>query len=123
MHAQDRGILIGADEETRGDDDAVVLGLRIDVLDPVDALDDVLERPGDELDRLVRLVAVGRDHDVDHRHADLRLLLARQRGERQRARDQRRKQEQRRQRRVDEGARQTARKARASWLTPPRRLP
>ena len=60
VNAQDRGVLIGADEEARGDHDAVVLGLRIDVLDAVDALDDVLERPGDELDRLVGLVAVGR---------------------------------------------------------------
>ena len=60
MNAQDRGILVRADEEARGDHDAVVLGLRIDVLDAVDALDDVLERPGDELDRLVGLVAVGR---------------------------------------------------------------
>ena len=79
MHAQHRRVLVGSDEKARGDDDAVVLGLRIDVLDAVDALDDVLERPRDELDRLVGLVAVGRDDDVDHRHADLRLLLARQR--------------------------------------------
>jgi hypothetical protein len=90
--------LIGADQETRGDDGTVVLRMRIDVLDPVNALDDVLERPGHELDRLVCFVAVGLDDDVDHRHADLRLLLARQRGERQRARHDRRKQEQRRQR-------------------------
>ena len=89
--------------------------LRIDVLDAVDALDDVFERARDEFDRLVGLVAVGGDHDVDHRHADLRLLLARKRQRRERAREQRRDQQQRRERRVDEGAGQDSRKARASW--------
>ncbi len=93
----------------------VVLGLRIDVLDAVDALDDVFERPGDELDRVLGLVAVGRHHDVDHRHADLRLFLARQRDERERAGGERRQQQQRRQRRRDEGARQRAGEAEASW--------
>ena len=108
MHPQDRGVLVGADQEARGDDDAVVLRLRIDVLDAVDGLDDVLERTGDEFDRLVRLVAVGGDDDVDHRHADLRLFLARQREDGERAGDQRRQQQERRQRRIDEGARQNA---------------
>ena len=104
MHARDRSILIRADEEARGDDDAVVLGLRVDMLDAVDALDDVLERARHQLDRLVGLVAVGLDDDVDHRDADLRLFLARQRVERQRAGDDGRQQQERRQRRIDEGA-------------------
>ena len=59
VDAQERDVLVGADQEARGDDDLVVLGLRIDVLDAVDALDDVLERPGDEFDRVLGLVAVG----------------------------------------------------------------
>ena len=79
MHARDRRILIRADEEARGDDDEVVPGLRVDMLDAVDALDDVLERARHQLDSLVGLVAVGLDDDVDHRDADLRLFLARQR--------------------------------------------
>ena len=52
-------------------------GLAVDVLDAVDALDDRLERLGDELDRVGRLQPVGAHRDVDHRDADLRLLLAR----------------------------------------------
>ena len=110
VNAQDRGILVRPDEEARGDHDAVVLGLRIDVLDAVDALDDVLERPGDELDRLVGLVAVGLNDDVDHRHADLRLLLARQRGDGDEAGDDRGDQEKRGQRRIDERAGEETRK-------------
>src|SRR5208337_2256744 len=73
MDPQDGGVLVGADEEARGDDNAVVLGLRVDVLDAVDSLDDILERTGDKFDRLIRLVTVGAHQDVDHRYADLRL--------------------------------------------------
>ena len=65
-------------------------------------LDDGLQRLGDQLDRVHRLQPARLDVDVDHRHADLRLLLARQRVEREDADRQRRQQEQRRQRRVDE---------------------
>ena len=115
VDAQNRGVLVGADEEARGDEDAVVLGLRVDVLDAVDALDDVFERARDQFDRVVGLVAVGRDHDVDHRHADLRLFLARQRDERDRAGGERRQQEKRRQRRLDEARGSALRKDRASW--------
>ena len=97
-------VLVSADEEARRDHDGIVVGLGIDVLDPVDALDDVLERARDEFDRLVGLVAVRLNDDVDHRHADLRLLLARQRHERDHAGDERREQQERRQRRIDEGA-------------------
>ena len=38
---------------------AVVLGLAIDVLDAVDALDDRLQRLGDQFDRIRRLEPVG----------------------------------------------------------------
>lgn len=76
INPQHRGVLVGADEEARGDDGPIVLSLRIDVLDAVDALDDVLERTGHEFDRLTRFVSVGADQDVDHRHTNLRLFLA-----------------------------------------------
>ena len=67
----------------------------IDVLDAVDALDDGLERLGDELHRVLGLEPVGADVDVDHRHGDLRLLLARQRDQRDEAERERGEQEQR----------------------------
>ena len=108
---QHRRVLVGADEKARGDDDAIVLGLRIDVLDAVDALDDVLQRTRDEFDRLVGLVAIGRDDDIDHRHADLRLLLPGQGEHSDRAGDERGEQKQRRQRGIDEGPRENAGKA------------
>ncbi len=117
VYAQHRGILVGADEEARGDDDLVVLRLRIDMLDAVDALDDVFERPGDKLDRLAGLVAIGGDHDVDQRHADLRLLLARQRDGGDQAGHQRRDQQQRRQRRANECAGEIARQAEFHGVT------
>ena len=104
MNPQHRGILVGADEEARGDDGPIVLRLRIDVLDAVDALDDILERTGHEFDRLARLVSVGADQDVDHRHADLRLFLARQGKHRQGAGDQSRQKQKGRQRRRYEGS-------------------
>ena len=104
VHPQGRRVLVRPDQETRRDHDPVVRGLRIDMLDAVDGLDDVLERPGDEFDRLVRLVAVGLNDNVDHRHADLRLLLARQRGDGEAARQYRCDEQERRQRRIDERA-------------------
>ncbi len=85
-----RGVLVGADVKPRGRHHRIVLRARIDVLDAVDAFDDVFERLGDQLDRVLRLVAVGGDQHVDHRHADLRLLLARQLDERDGADHQRR---------------------------------
>ena len=108
MNPQHGGVLVGPDQKPRGDDDAVVLGLRVDVLDPVDAFDDVFERPGDELDCFVGLVAVGGYDDVDHRHADLRFFLTRQREDGQGAGDQRRQQQERRQRGIDESAGENA---------------
>ncbi len=101
VHAQDRIIGFGADQEARGDHDAVVLGLAVGMLDAVDALDDGLQRLGDELDRVRRFQAVGTHGDVDHRHADLRLFLARNRQQRDKAGGKRRQQKQRRQRRTD----------------------
>ncbi|GBD41362.1 hypothetical protein HRbin39_00743 [bacterium HR39] len=75
---QDGVILGGAHVEARCHHHPVVAGLGVDVLDLLDALDDVLERFGDQFDRVLRPEAVGLDEDVHHRHRDLRLLLARQ---------------------------------------------
>ena len=123
VHAQDRIVRRGADEEARGDEDPVVDRVGVDVLDAVDRLDDGLERLGDELDGVLGLEAVGRDEDIDHRHRDLRLFLARQSDERDEAERQGRQQKQRRQRRGDEGAGEVARETRAvgpgSWLHQP----
>ena len=108
VDAQQGVVFRGADQEPRGDQDGVVLGEGIDVLDAADGLDDVLERLGDELDGVAGLVAVGGDQDIHHRNADLRLLLARQGKQRQRAHDHRGHQQERRQRRGDGGAGQRA---------------
>ena len=77
MHAQDRVFRLGADEEARRHHDAIVLALAVDVLDPVDGLDDGLERLGDQLHGIGCLEPIGIDADIDHGDADLRLLLAR----------------------------------------------
>src|SRR5271166_1085806 len=117
MDPQDGGVLVGADDEARGDDNAIVLRLRVDVLDAVDSLDDILEQTSDEFDRLVRLVTVGANQDVDHRYANLRLFLARQRKHRQGAGDQSRQEQERRQRRVDERSGQNPREAEFHGVT------
>ena len=77
MDPQDRGVLVGANDEARGDDNAIVLHLRVDVLDAVDTLTISSSGPVDEFDRLVRLVTIALA-GCDHRYADLRLFLARQ---------------------------------------------
>jgi hypothetical protein len=94
MHPQDRRIRLRADDEARRDQHFVVGGLRVDMLDPVDALDDGLERFGDKLDGVIGLQARCAQHDVDHRHRDLRLFLARQRQKRHDAEGKGREQEQ-----------------------------
>ena len=70
-------VLVGADDETNGDDGAVVLRLAVDVLDTGDRLDDGLQRLRHQLRGIGGLQTVGGHHDVDHRHTDLRLLLPR----------------------------------------------
>ena len=101
MHAQDCVVGIGADQKTRRDHDAVVHCLAVNVLDPVDAFDDGLEWFGHEFHGIGRLQPIGNDADVDHRHADLWLLLAWNGEERNQADGERPQQEQRRQRRAD----------------------
>ncbi len=117
VHAERRDVLVRADQKARRHHDAVVVGLRIDVLDAVDALDDVFERTSHQFDGLIGFVTVGRNDDVDHRHADLRLFLARKRYERDGAGDQRRQQKERRQRRLDEGAGENPRDAELHGVT------
>ena len=117
MNAQHRVVLLGADEEARRHDDVVVLRLRIDMLDPVDALDDVFQRPRHEFDGVLGLIAVRRHENVDHRNGNLRLLLARQRLQGDQANEQGGQQQQRRQRRRDEGARESAGNAKLHGVT------
>ena len=96
MHPQDRGIGIGADLKPRRDERTIILGLGIDVFDAVDRFDDGLERFGYELDRILGLQAVRLYADIDHRHRDLRLLLARQRYQCNQPQDEGGQQEERR---------------------------
>ena len=77
MHAQDRVVRVRANEKTRRHQNLVVDRVRVDVLDAVDRLDDRFQRLGDEAHAVLGLEAVGPDRDIDHRHRDLRLFLAR----------------------------------------------
>ena len=82
------------------------MGRGIDVLDPGDALDDALQRLGDQLDRILGPQTRRLHMDIHQRHRDLRLFLARQRAPARPAHRKRREDEQRRQRRGDERPRQ-----------------
>ena len=91
VNAQDRVVGLGADQKARGHHHAVVFGLAVDVLHPVDALDDGLQRLGDEFDRVGPAQSVGVDADIDHGNADLRLFLARNDDDGDQADDKRRR--------------------------------
>ena len=99
---------VGPDQEARRHHHAIVFGLRIDMLDAIDALDDRLERNADKLDRVGRCKPWRHHLDVHHRHADLRLFLARYREDCEETDGYRRHEEQWRQRRADRGASQPA---------------
>ena len=101
MNAKDGVLGLGPDQEARGDHHAVVFGLAVDVFHPINALDDGLERLGDQFNRIRAAQSVRVDADVDHGNADLGLFLARNDDHGDQADDQRREQEQRRQRRTD----------------------
>ena len=105
---QHRLVLVGADLEAGGHHHLIVLGRAVDVLDPGDRLEDGFQRLGDELGRVGGLEAVGLHHHVDHRHVDLRILVARDGQYRNEAGGQDREQEQRRERGADERPRQPA---------------
>ncbi|MHC2273993.1 hypothetical protein ACVME8_000604 [Bradyrhizobium diazoefficiens] len=101
MDAEDRILRLRSDQEPRGDHHAVVLGLAVDMLDAVDALDDRFQRLRDEFNCVGTAQAIGIDADIDHWHADLRLFLTRDHHDGDEADHERREQEQRCQRRGD----------------------
>ncbi len=72
-----RGVLwVRSYQEARRHHHAIIFGLGIDMLNAIDALDDGLERNADQFDGVGSGEARRHHLDVDHRHADLRLLLA-----------------------------------------------
>ncbi len=82
-----------ADVEADGDDGLVRAGHRVDVLDAVDLVEDLLQRGGDELLDLFGAVAGEVDVHIGQRDDDLRVFLAG--GQQQRAEpDQQRDQDQ-----------------------------
>ena len=102
MHAQNGFVRFRADEKARGHEHLVVIGLAVDVLDAVDGFDDGLQRLRHEPRRILRLEAIGANLDIDHRHGDLRLFLARKLNKGDAAQHQGGKQNKRRQRGGDE---------------------
>ena len=90
VHPHNRIVLGRADEKPRRQHHPVVLRLAIHVLNAVDALNQRLQRLGHQLHRIGRLQPVGADQNIHHRHAQLRLLLARDRHQRQHPGHQRR---------------------------------
>ena len=99
MHPDNGVIGVMAHLETDRQADPIVEGLRIHMLDAVDALENILQRFGNQFHHVVRFQAIGADHDIDDGHADLRLFLARQNVQRHRAQRHRGNQQQGRQRR------------------------
>ncbi len=81
MHPEDGVVPVRAHIEAGGHDRPVVDGPTVDVLDPLDALDDLFQRLGDELDRVLRPQPVRLDPHVDHGNPDLGLLLPGQHGQ------------------------------------------
>ena len=108
MHAQNGFVRFRAHEEASCHQHLVVVGLAVDVLDAVDRLHDGFERLRHEPCRVLRLEPIRANLDVDHRHRDLRLLLARKLNQRDAAQHQGGEQNKRRQRRRDERLRQVA---------------
>ena len=116
----DRGIFrVGTDQKAGGDHHAVILRLGIDVLHAVHTAHDGLKRLGHQFYRIGCGQTGCLDHDVDHRHLDLRLFLARDRDGRDQADDDRGKQKQRRQRRLDRRPGKLARNAQFHGFSPP----
>ena len=76
MDAHGGGVRVHPHPEAGGHQDLVVIGEGVDVLHVRRALDDGLQGLAHELHGIGGFQAGGGDHDVDHRHADLRLLLA-----------------------------------------------
>ena len=97
MHPEDGIVGIGAHVKPRRDQRAVIAGLGVDVLDIRDRHQDAFERLGHLLDRVCRPEARRGHHDVDHRHRNLRLFLARDRQQGDQPDRERREQEEGRQ--------------------------
>ena len=70
-----------------GDDRLVLAAHRVDVLDAVDLVEDLLQRRGDQLLDFRRRVAGEVDVHVGQRHDDLRVFLARRQPQRRQADD------------------------------------
>ena len=97
---------------------------RVDVLDTRDAPQDPLDRSHDPVLDLGGLGARPGHHHVDHRHADLRLLLAGSGEERERPEAERGPDDERRELAVEEGVGDLAREsdAHAAISAPPERI-
>ena len=105
------GLRVRPHQEAGRHHHAVIVGLRINVLDAVNRLDDALKRLGHQLHIVRRRKPRSCDTNVDHRHADLRLFLTRDDDRSHQPHQHRGQQEQRRQRRGDGGAGDAARDA------------
>ncbi len=108
VEADDGGFEVLADVEA--DDQQALAGHRgrVDVLDAGDFVEQLFHRDGEPLLDLLRGGAGHRHHHVDHRHLDLRFLLARQQEDGEDAEEQRGEDAERGQLRVDEGCGQPA---------------
>src|SRR5690606_23145635 len=79
VHLQHAFLLVLADLEAHGGHRIAVAGHAVDVLDARDLPHALLDRAGQQVLRLARRRARHADDHIDHRHRDLRLLLARRR--------------------------------------------
>ena len=99
MDPQHRGVLIGANKKARSDNHPIVERVGIDMLDTIDAFDNIFQRTRDQLHRISGFIAIRNHHNINHRYADLRLFLTRQREQSDRADNDRTDEQQRRERR------------------------
>jgi len=102
VEAHERGLQIGADLETHDGHHAAGAGGRVEVLHAGDFPEQFLHRARGAVFHLQRGGAGHADEYVDHRHLDLRLLLARQHEHREQAEQDRCDDDDGRQLRVDE---------------------
>ena len=115
-HAKEGPVRVLADPETDDKESAAGRRRRIDVFDAGNGPELLLERRDDLPLDLDDAPARHRGEDVDHRHLDLRLLLARGHYDRERSEREREEDEERRQLRLDEGSRQAPRDSRRPAL-------
>lgn len=101
VNAQHGVVWVGAHLEAGGHQHPVILGLAVDVLYSIHALDDGFQRLGHQFGGVRRAQSVGAYANIDQRHADLRLFLARNGQHREQAKRECGQQKQRRQGRPD----------------------